>query len=106
MSNLILRSAASLRRVSKDGCRHGRSKPPSFETRPKGRSSEREKEWNLGWQGRMTLRDRSPGGNFDSRLPRFGVEYSTFWGLSTPSGDSFTRSQDEDFIFHLRLRGR
>ena len=58
-------------------------------------SSEREKEWNLGWQGRMTFRDRSPGGNFDSRLPPFGVEYSTFWGLSTPSGDSFTRSQDE-----------
>src|SRR5229473_3461790 len=56
-------------------------------------SSERVKESNLGWRGRMTFRDRSPGGNFDSRLLHFGVEYSTFWGLATPSGDSFTRSE-------------
>src|SRR6266481_4416256 len=58
-------------------------------------SSEREKESNLGWRSRMTLRHRSPGGNFDSRLPHFGVEYCTCWGLATPSGESFTRSQDE-----------
>src|SRR5258708_32722644 len=70
-------------------------------------SSEREKELNLGWRGRMTFRDSSLGGNFDSQRPHSGVEYSTFWGLATPSGDSFSRSQDEvrvlDFDRSMRL---
>src|SRR6266851_4961340 len=52
-------------------------------------SSEREKESNLGWRGRMTFRHRSPGGNFDSRLPHFGVEYSTFWGPCDALGRFF-----------------
>src|SRR5258708_9129915 len=55
----------------------------------------------------MTFRDSSLGGNFDSQRPHSGVEYSTFWGLATPSGDSFSRSQDEvrgfDFDRSMRL---
>src|SRR5260370_40982729 len=42
----------------------------------------------------MTFRDSSLGGNFDSQRPHSGVEYSTFWGLATPSGDSFSRSEE------------
>src|SRR5260370_41102949 len=81
-----------------EGWQLGRSSPVAIlrdGRATRAASSEREKESNLGWRGRMTFRDSLPGGNFDSQRPHSGVEYSSFWGLATPSGDSFSRSEDD-----------
>src|SRR5260370_31988911 len=90
-----------------EGWQLGRSSPVAIlrdGRATRAASSEREKESNLGWRGRMTFRDSLPGGNFDSQRPHSGVEYSSFWGLATPSGDSFSRSE-EAALLGGRLEG-